>query len=73
MYPSYLSQRACYQGILTYTPLTSSQPLTNSTYKYILLNTEFTENVAIQSIKINAFKEGNITLEVNLFIFSIKY
>jgi hypothetical protein len=61
----------CYQGLLTYTPLNPQLNL-SSEYKYILVNTEFTENVVVQSIQLYAVREGLINLKVNFTLFFLK-
>ena len=51
----------------------SPQPILYSEYKYILVNTEFTENVVVQSIQMYAVREGLINLKVlKAFSFVIK-
>jgi hypothetical protein len=47
----------------------NTQPNLYSEYKYILVNTEFTENVVVQSIQLYAVREGLINLKVNFSVF----
>ncbi len=71
-FTTYLNKGSiCYQGLLTYTPLNPQLNL-SSEYKYILVNTEFTENVVVQSIQLYAVREGLINLKVNFTLFFLK-
>jgi uncharacterized membrane protein YciS (DUF1049 family) len=54
----------CYIGLNSYTAIAGTEPLTDSNFKYILANEEFSTSSFINSIQIIASKIGLIKLEV---------
>jgi len=62
----------CYLGLSSYTPIGGSEPLTDSNFKYILANEEFSTSSFINSIQIISSQKGMIQLEV-FFLFLFWY